>query len=120
VGSSSQRQAFEPLVSILKERPVTLIAAVGGEESGVEGNFHYTPWLDGIQACRRARLMIGNGGAMSCHQALAADIPVLGLCSNMDQMLNMQAMESQERGWRMVAGKAEPERFIQILSSLGL
>jgi UDP:flavonoid glycosyltransferase YjiC (YdhE family) len=107
IGSTGNPRIFKALLEILRQLPVTVMAAVGGREAGVSGNLYYAPWLDGIRASQRADLMIGNGGVMSCHQALAADIPVIGLCSNMDQMLSMQVMEENRRGWRVAAdGKA--------------
>ena len=50
-------------------------------------------YLPGEAAARRARLVVCNGGAPTCHQALAAGVPVLGIARNLDQHLNMQAVE---------------------------
>jgi UDP:flavonoid glycosyltransferase YjiC (YdhE family) len=36
--------------------------------------------------------VICNGGSLTCQQALAAGVPVLGIASNMDQFLNMEAL----------------------------
>ena len=92
VGSSGDHRAFAAVLRKLRELPVQVIAAVGGRESGVSGNCFYAPCLNGLKACHRAALMICNGGVMSCHQALAAGIPILGVCRNMDQLLNMKAL----------------------------
>jgi UDP:flavonoid glycosyltransferase YjiC (YdhE family) len=50
-------------------------------------------YLPGELAARRARLVLCNGGAPTCHQALAAGVPVLGIARNLDQHLNMRAVE---------------------------
>jgi len=102
-GSSGDRRVFGRILARLARLPVTVIAAIGGQRTGVNGNCHYAPWLDGLQACRRADLMIGNGGVMGCHQALVAGIPVVGVCSNMDQFLNMHAVEAGGWGWGLSA-----------------
>ncbi len=44
--------------------------------------------------CRYPALtLISNGGSLTTYQALACGVPVLGICSNMDQLLNMNAIE---------------------------
>ncbi|MFO7705166.1 MAG: glycosyltransferase, partial [Halopseudomonas sp.] len=39
------------------------------------------------------QLVICNGGSLTTYQALASGVPVIGICSNMDQLLNMNAVE---------------------------
>ncbi len=97
-GSSGSGKVFKKVLDYLARQPVTVIAALGGEDSGVRGNLYCSPWLDGLKSARRADLMICNGGVMGCHQAWMAGIPVLGVCSNMDQFLNMKAVESAGLG----------------------
>ena len=38
--------------------------------------------------------MVCNGGSPTTNQALAKGVPVLGIAQNMDQFLNMQAVEA--------------------------
>ena len=42
--------------------------------------------------------MVCNGGSPTVTQALLAGKPVLGLCSNMDQFLNMRSVEASGAG----------------------
>ncbi len=96
-GSSGDRRVFARILRWLAGEPVTVIAAVGGQDSGVRGNCFYAPYLDGLKVCRRANLLICNGGVMACHQALAAGIRVMSRCSNLDQLLNTQVLAR----WRL-------------------
>ena len=59
-----------------------------------------------MEAAARADLVICNGGSPTAQQALAAGTPVLGICSNLDQYLNMQAVEQAGAGKLLRAGKA--------------
>lgn len=54
--------------------------------------------LPGDQATARADLVVCNGGAMTCHQAFACGKPVLGIPGNMDQFMNMTAVERAGAG----------------------
>ncbi|MDP3493635.1 MAG: glycosyltransferase, partial [Hyphomonadaceae bacterium] len=60
------------------------------------------PWVkdfvDGDQACRSADLVVCNGGSPGVFQALAHGVPVLGIPRNMDQFLNMRAIEHSRAG----------------------
>jgi UDP:flavonoid glycosyltransferase YjiC (YdhE family) len=52
----------------------------------------------GSQVARVADIVACNGGSPSVHQALLEGTPVLGIPSNLDQMLNMQAVIRQGAG----------------------
>jgi hypothetical protein len=54
--------------------------------------------LPGLDAARRSRLVICNGGSPTSQQALAAGVPIIGLATNLDQFLNMAAIESAGAG----------------------
>lgn len=49
--------------------------------------------MPGDQAARRSRLVVSNGGSSTGYQALAEGVPVLGLASNLDQLLAMNHIE---------------------------
>jgi UDP:flavonoid glycosyltransferase YjiC (YdhE family) len=55
-------------------------------------NTYIADYLPGLEAAARAKLVICNGGSLTCQQALAVGVPVLGIASNMDQFLNMEAL----------------------------
>lgn len=50
------------------------------------------PHLPGIEAARRADMVICNGNSLTTQQALASGKPVLGIASNMGQFLNMRPL----------------------------
>ncbi|MDD5328894.1 MAG: glycosyltransferase, partial [Sulfuricella sp.] len=56
----------------------------------------------------RAQLVICNGGSPTSQQALAAGVPVLGIAGNLDQFLNMQAVEARGAGLCLRADRATP------------
>ena len=49
-------------------------------------------YLPGDQMAARASLVVCNGGSPTSQQAVAAGVPVLGICGNMDQFLNMRGL----------------------------
>lgn len=50
-------------------------------------------FMPGDLACERASVVICNGGSPTSQQALTAGRPVIGVASNLDQFLNMSALE---------------------------
>jgi len=118
LGSSGNHSAFQILLNTLSRLPVAVIAATGEGAPAVEENRYLAPWLDGNAACRRASLLICNGGVMSCHQALEAGIPVIGVCSNMDQFLSMQVMEENRLGHTIRADEVDAHRVVAVVERL--
>jgi UDP:flavonoid glycosyltransferase YjiC (YdhE family) len=56
-------------------------------------------------------LVICNGGSPTSQQALAAGVPVIGIASNLDQFLNMQAIEAAGAGVLSRADRFREDRF---------
>src|SRR6185437_13111769 len=50
--------------------------------------------------------VICNGGSPTCYQALSAGVPVIGIASNLDQFLNMLAIERLGAGVMLRADRA--------------
>lgn len=63
-------------------------------------------FLPGPATIARARLVICNGGSPTTNQALVAGTPLLGIPTNMDQFLNMRAIESYGAGLSVRADRA--------------
>ncbi|MCK6398996.1 glycosyltransferase [Thauera aminoaromatica] len=68
-------------------------------------------YLPGDQVCRLASLVVCNGGSPTTNQALAHGVPVLGIASNMDQFLNMRAVEEFGAGILVRGDRARPARL---------
>lgn len=95
VGSSGDPTVLRRLVESLAELPVQLLVSSAGSaalETLQKSNVHVAKYLPGDQAAAKSSLVVCNGGSMGCQQALAHGVPVLGVCGNMDQFLNMAAL----------------------------
>jgi len=94
LGSSGDPRQLPAIVEALATLPVSLFVATAGKKTpgGWPANVFTADFLPGDIAARRAALVVCNGGAPTTQQALAAGVPVLGIATNMDQVLNMQAI----------------------------
>lgn len=110
LGSSGESPLLQVVLETLAEMPVTVIAATAGRINmdKLPSNAFVADYLPGEQAAQRASLVICNGGSPTTQQALTAGVPVLGICSNMDQYLNMQALAKAGAGTWMRAGRVQP------------
>ena len=108
-GSSGDDQLLANVLAVLGGMPVTVLAATAGRSPGSSPaeNILFADFLPGMDAAARADLVICNGGSPTAQQALAAGTPVLGICSNLDQYLNMQAVEQAGAGKLLRAGNAD-------------
>ena len=94
LGSSGRSDVAQAALRALATMDVTVICATLGriDRSQLPPNVFAADFIPGDQAAARSRLVISNGGSPTTQQALAAGVPVLGIASNMDQHLNMQAL----------------------------
>jgi UDP:flavonoid glycosyltransferase YjiC (YdhE family) len=93
LGSSGQAGILPAILDVLSKLPVTVIAAtVEDYARPMPRNVYSASYLPGTEAARLSRLVICNGGSPTSSQALAAGVPVLGIASNADQFLNMEAL----------------------------
>jgi UDP:flavonoid glycosyltransferase YjiC (YdhE family) len=95
---------------LLGEQPLTVIASTAGAPvpPRLPTNVRVADYLPGMQAAARASLVVCNGGSPTGQQALAAGVPVLGIASNMDQFLNMQAVAAAGAGAVLRADRITP------------
>ena len=100
LGSSGRQELLPSLLEKLSKLKVTVIAITAGrsELTSVPDNAFITEYISGQEAVNRANLIICNGGSPTTYQALAAGKPVIGIASNVDQYLNMQAICSAGAG----------------------
>lgn len=108
LGSSGRADLLPTVLEALSELPVTVIAATAGKVAlkRMPANFHSADYLPIDVASARSALIISNGGSLTTYQALTVGVPVLGICSNMDQLLNMNAVQEMGAGITLRAGKA--------------
>jgi UDP:flavonoid glycosyltransferase YjiC (YdhE family) len=95
MGSSGDMRALAALVPVLEKTGLPVLLATAGRPlpPGLSlRNTQVHAFLPGDQVCRRARLVVCNGGSPTTNQALGHGVPVLGIARNMDQFLNMRAI----------------------------
>lgn len=94
LGSSGRADLLPMALAALSQLQVSVVVATAGkvELPDVPAHVHVADYLPVDIASRRARLVISNGGSLTAYQALASGVPVIGVCSNMDQLLNMNAV----------------------------
>lgn len=113
LGSSGPSELLPALLKALAAMDVDVIVATAGAALTMHAlkNVHATDYLPGVEAAKRARLVVCNGGSLTSYQALAGGVPVLGIASNLDQFLNMKAVENAGAGLTLRADRASPRLF---------
>jgi len=107
LGSSGQVALLPIVIEALESLPVTAILATAGraDPSKVPSNIFVSDYLPGIEAAKRASLVICNGGSPATYQALCEGKPVIGIASNMDQYLSMSLVERAGAGKLLRSGE---------------
>jgi UDP:flavonoid glycosyltransferase YjiC (YdhE family) len=120
LGSSGENHLLPTILQALAHLPVVVIAATAGATipKDLPNNARVAPFLPGIEAAARSRLVICNGGSPTTQQALAAGVPVIGVVSNMDQHLNMLCLEAAGVGLRLRAGQLTSDRLQKAVKEL--
>jgi UDP:flavonoid glycosyltransferase YjiC (YdhE family) len=113
MGSSGDARLVPAIVAALSELPITVLLATAGAPvlGASPPNVFAASYLPGLRASARAQLVICNGGNLTAYQAAAGGAPVLGVCSNLDQFLNMQAFERSGAGMTLRADRFTPSAF---------
>ncbi|BBX97601.1 glycosyltransferase [Mycobacterium lacus] len=100
LGTSGGRNLLQVVLDALADLPVTVIAATAGRSDlkNVPANAFVADYLPGEAAAARSAVVVCNGGSLTTQQALVAGVPVVGIASNLDQHLNMEAIERAGAG----------------------
>lgn len=120
LGSSGRADLLPMVLDALSRLPVTVIAATAGkiELDTLPANVFVADYVPMDIASERSSLVISNGGSLTTYQALTRGVPVLGICSNMDQLLNMNAVQSCGAGVAMRAGRASAGEICTVVNAL--
>lgn len=111
LGSSGKVEVLPSVLSALARLPVRVLLATAGRAAPqLPDNVTARDFVPGDQAARRAHLTITNGGSATGYQALAEGCPVLGVASNLDQYLTMDAIERSGAGRLLRAGGLNAEQ----------
>lgn len=121
MGSSGDPRVLATLIPLLEAAGARSMIASAGKTlpAGMEsGRTRICDFLPGNQLCRAAQLVICNGGSPTTNQALAHGVPVLGIARNMDQFLNMRAIERYGAGLTVRADRADASILSRVLKRL--
>lgn len=121
MGSSGNVEVLARLFDALLRFDAPVVVTTAGRRTPPapkSSRFHLYDFLPGPQALARVRLMVCNGGSPSTNQALVAGIPILGIPSNMDQFLNMKAIETYGAGLTCRADRSSPSLLTRTLERL--
>lgn len=103
LGSSGRNDLLPVVLNALKELPVRLLVSTAG--SGAlnisASNIFTADYLPGAAAAGKSSLVICNGGSLTTYQAFGQGVPVIGIAGNLDQHLNMLAVEKSGAGIRL-------------------
>ncbi len=107
LGSSGAGAVLGTLLEALAALEVTVMVASVGDQNAASAapNIVSARFLPGDQAAARANLVICNGGSPTTMQAIAQGVPVIGVPSNLDQFLNMNAVARFGAGLLLRPGK---------------
>ncbi|MBK8575473.1 MAG: hypothetical protein IPN90_07300, partial [Elusimicrobia bacterium] len=111
---------LEMVVRTLSQLPVvTLVATSGrGNINPVPNHVYVADYLPGMETCKKADLVICNGGSGIVHQALSAGVPVIGIAANMDQMSVMASVVKKRAGRRIPAGTLSEAKWKNVIDDL--
>lgn len=110
LGSSGDASFLPALVETLANNPYTLIVGTASDEITLPthyDNVFSARFIPGDKACEIADISITNGGSPTTMQALANGIFSIGVCFNIDQLVNMQTLKSKGVGEYFYPSKRE-------------
>lgn len=118
LGSSGKPALLAAALNGLAELPVTVVAAAAGGSGSAPRNAFVAEYLPGEDACRRASVVVCNGGSPAVQQALAAGRPVVGIAANMDQHLSMGSVVTAGAGVLVRSEQATPRTVARAVRRL--
>jgi UDP:flavonoid glycosyltransferase YjiC (YdhE family) len=112
LGSSGDQSAFSAVLAGLADLPVRGVLATAGRPAPARlpANFVVADYVPGDLVAEQSRFVVTNGGSATGYQALSAGVPVLGVPSNLDQYLTMQAITRAGAGLMLRSGTLRPEQ----------
>lgn len=121
LGSSGNPRLLEKIIPVLEQTGCPVVVATAGKPISFKPVLPGTrvfDYLPGHAVCQKAQLVVCNGGSPTSNQALSNGVPVLGIAQNMDQFLNMQAVEAFGAGLLMRADQVDSVRLQAAIEAL--
>lgn len=120
LGSTGSVDLLPAIVEACLAEGFACIVATAGRQA-FDSN-HPKVWaasyLPGVDAAEIASLVICNGGSATAFQSLAVGRPVLGICSNLDQVLTMTRIQDAGAGTFLRAGETTPAKLRTALRAI--
>lgn len=112
LGSSGDPAVLARVLAALAGLPVSVVATRAGRTlpGATPANVRLLDYAPGEALCRRADLVVTNGGSMGVYQALSAGKPVLGIAAHMDQQLSMHHVQKAGVGLRLRTDRLDATR----------
>jgi UDP:flavonoid glycosyltransferase YjiC (YdhE family) len=112
LGSSGDAAALPTVLEGLEGLPIQGVLSTAGRAAPprVPANFVVADYVPGELLAAKALFVVTNGGSSTGYQALAAGVPVLGIPSNLDQYLAMQAITRAGAGITLRSGGLTKEQ----------
>lgn len=101
LGSTGNIDLLPRIVDACRLEKLCCLVSTAGRSSEIRTSAPYVyaeAFLPGTQAAALSSLVICNGGSATAYQALLAGRPVLGICSNLDQVMTMQSIAAANAG----------------------
>ncbi|OYU28831.1 MAG: hypothetical protein CFE41_04340 [Burkholderiales bacterium PBB2] len=120
LGSTGSVDLLPGIIEACLAEGLSCLVATAGRSDFLSDSPHVfcAPYLPGSEAAARADLVVCNGGSATVQQALQKGRPVLGICSNLDQVLTMKAMQQAGVGRYFRAGQFSQPRMRHALRDL--
>jgi UDP:flavonoid glycosyltransferase YjiC (YdhE family) len=95
MGTSGDITLLDVIVEgLLQASCVGMVATAGRTRiNSVSDSIYHADYLPGLDAAKKASLVICNGGSATAYQALSQGTPILGFPSNADQFFTMESIQ---------------------------
>jgi UDP:flavonoid glycosyltransferase YjiC (YdhE family) len=120
LGSTGSVDLLPAIVDACLAEGFACVVATAGRRAfeSVHPKVWTSSYLPGAEAAQIASLVICNGGSATAFQSLAAGTPVLGICSNLDQVLTMTRIQAAGAGTFLRAGEVTSKRLRSALREI--
>lgn len=110
LGSSGDDRVLPSIFEALSRMSVHVLMSTGEKSApnNLPDNFKWQEFVDGALAAEFSDLVICNGGSPTSYQALSRGTPVIGIVSNMDQLLSMMYVGQNGSGITVRADECSP------------
>lgn len=120
LGSSGQAELLPMALSVLSGLAINVIVATAEKITLADAppNAYIAGYLPVDIAIQCSQVVISNGGSLTTYQALASGVPIIGLCSNMDQLLNMNSIQHLGAGITLRAASLSASGLLDSVTTM--